>query len=181
MRWDALFDDLEGQLSRLDGLDLAAEVAERARAERARITLSRRLLAHHATTLRVWTASGDIVGTVEDVAPAWLVLAEDVTRVLIPTSAVLRVDGLGRHLAAEPGKVLRSLSLGHALRALARDRAGVAVMVAGAAVTGTIDRVGADHLDLAMHAPGELRRRQVVVGPTTICFSAIDWVKSAPR
>jgi hypothetical protein len=53
---------------------------------------------------------------------------------------------------------------------LARDRAGVSVVLRDAStLSGTLDRVGADHVDVAEHAPGEARRaaavRQVRVVP----------------
>lgn len=178
MRWNARFDDLEAQLAHQSARELAAEVAERSRAERARIELSRRLLAHQGRPLRVRTPTAELAGTVQDVAPGWIVLADAPASVLVPTHSVQRVDGLGREVAAEPGRVLRALTLGHALRALARDRAGVCVTLgSGESVSGTIDWVGADHIDLALHAAGELRRARSVAGLTTVAFAAIDHVR----
>lgn len=43
MRWDRLFDDLEAQLAAQTRLELDAEVAERTRTERSKITLGERV------------------------------------------------------------------------------------------------------------------------------------------
>lgn len=60
-----------------------------------------------------------------------------------------RSTGSSRTAAPAPGAVESRLGLGHALRALARDRAVVRVRAGEADLTGRIERVGADHLDLA--------------------------------
>ncbi len=178
MRWDALFDDLEAQLARQDADDLHAEVAERTRAERAATALADRVLAHVGVRLALVLGHGQVVGTVTDVAPQWLVLADERGRVLVPTASVVAVTGLGRQVAPEPGTVLRRLGLGHVLRGLARDRAPVSVHAGSATLTGTIDRVGADHLDLALHAPGEVRRAAAVTGVAAVAFAHLEQVRS---
>ena len=70
--------------------------------------------------------------------------------------------------------------LGFALRALSRDRATVAVRLAGGGpvLVGTIDAVGADHLDVAEHPEGLPRRRENVTAVTTVPFAAIVAVES---
>lgn len=179
MRWTALFDDLEAQLAQQERAELASEVAERVRAERAQVALADRLLAAsgHPLGLRL---RGDVrlAGTCADVAPAWLVLHDGHASVLVPLSAVVAVDGLGVAVAPEPGLVLRRLGLGHAVRALARDRTGVSLWSDAGVLTGTIDRVGADHLDLAEHPPGEPRRSAAVRGVVAVAFSGLIAVRS---
>lgn len=177
MRWDALFDDLEAQLARQDADDLHAEVAERTRAERATTALADRLLAHLGARLSLTLPHGAVAGAVTDVAPQWVVLADERGRVLVPTASVVAVTGLGRPVAPEPGTVLRRLGLGHVLRGLARDRAPVAVHAGASTLTGTIDRVGADHLDLALHAPGEVRRASAVSGVAAVAFAHLEQVR----
>jgi hypothetical protein len=46
-------------------------------------------------------------------------------------------------------------------------------------LTGTIDRVGADYLDLAEHAPDEPRRAGSVRAKRTVPFAAILFVQRA--
>jgi hypothetical protein len=51
------------------------------------------------------------------------------------------------------------------LRAISRDRSPARIeLVDGSAIDGTIDRVGADFIEVAAHAPGEYRRRGEVRG-----------------
>ena len=70
-------------------------------------------------------------------------------------------------------------SLGYALRALSRDRATVQVSVQGGGpLLGTIDAVGADHLDLAEHLDGLPRRRENVRAVATVPFAALVAVES---
>ena len=45
------------------------------------------------------------------------------------------------------------------------------------AVAGTIDRAGADHLDLALHDIDEPRRSATVRGYRLIPFTALSWVR----
>jgi hypothetical protein len=179
MRWAALFDDLEAQLQRDSRAELEAEVAERVRHERAQVALADRLLASSGRRLGL-RLRGDVrlSGTCADVAPAWLVLDDGHASVLVPMSVVVAVDDLGIAVAPEPGPVLRRLGLGHALRALARDRTGVSLWTDAGVLAGTIDRVGADHLDLAEHPPGEPRRAAAVRGVVAVAFSGLLAVRS---
>jgi hypothetical protein len=81
---------------------------------------------------------------------------------LIPVAALLAVHRLGPW--AEPaGAVEGKLGLAHLLRGIARDRSPVTLFCAGGSpVTGTIDRVGADFLELAEHPLDAPRRRTEV-------------------
>jgi hypothetical protein len=97
------------------------------------------------------------------------------------------VEGLGRSAAPEdPGRP-RRLGLGSALRALARDREGVALYLTPGpeggfrTITGTIDRVGRDFLELAAVPWGEARRAENVRGVYAVPFSAVAALASARR
>jgi len=174
-----LFDDLEAQLDREQAAEQWAEVAERSRAEFGRVALADRLRAHigHDATLRL--RNGDKVrGRIDDVAVEWVALSEGTLQVLIPAEAVTVVGGLSRAVSPAPSAVLRRLGLRHALRALARDRAPVRIAIDGGEVAGTIDRVGADHVDLAEHPVGEARRPDAVRQVLSIRLSALLAVRS---
>lgn len=177
VRWLSLFDDLEAQLDREERAGLEAEVAERVRAERAGVALGDRLLAHAGARLALTLPGGRVQGVVRDVAPQWVLLVEDRTPVLVPTAAVVAVHGLARVVAPEPGTVLRRLGIGHALRGLARDRTAVTVHAGREVLTGTIDRVGADHLDLAVHDLGEARRPGAVSAVVAVAFAHLQQVR----
>jgi hypothetical protein len=92
---------------------------------------------------------------------------------LVPLHAVAGVSGLSR--MAEPGRQpARRLGLGVVLRGLSRDRSAVVVRVRGGGlVRGTVDRVGADHFDLAVHAADEVRRAGSVSAVQSIPFPAV--------
>mgnify|MGYP000228439741 CR=1 FL=1 len=155
MRWDSLFADLEAQLDAATTHGLDAEVAERVRIEVGALTLADRLRGHldaspgTPLTFRLLGASV-LRGVVRDVGrDMCLLTADGGSQVLLPLRAVAMVAGLGRPARVEASVVQRRLGLRNALRGLARDRATVRVMTLNGEVTGTVDRVGADHLDIA--------------------------------
>lgn len=150
MRWEALFADMEAQLDAARTADLAAEVVELTRAERATVSVSDRFRAARGATLTVRTHGGEQVsGVLRDAATQWILLDAQGRSSLVPLGAVTAVRGLTRHSAGAAGVVERRLTLGHALRALARDRVLVQIVTGGGELTGRVERVGADHLDLA--------------------------------
>lgn len=177
MRWEALFADLEGRLAAQERLELDDEVAERTRRERALVELGDRLAAATGSRLRVGLVGGATVhGEVLDVGEGWVLLGGEPSarEVLLPLAAVATLSTLGR--GSEPtGRVARRFGLGSALRAMSRDRSTVAVGLLGGAsvLVGTIDAVGADHLDLAEHPEGLPRRQENVRAVTTVRFGAL--------
>jgi hypothetical protein len=181
MRWEDLFADLEGQLSAEEAVALSAEVADRTRREQARIRLADRLRAAEGARLVVDVQGvGQLTGRVAGVGPDWLLLDDGVRELLVPVGALRWVSGLGR-LAADPqaqGAVAARLTLGYALRALARDRAVVSLVLRdGGALTGTVDRVLADHLDLAEHPVDEPRRAGAVRAVRSVPLEALAVVR----
>jgi hypothetical protein len=194
VRWERLFDDLEAQLGADEARELAAEVADRTRRERALVGLHERFAAAvDRTVVEVRVAGvGLIRGLVTGSGPDWVLLdqradpglsavrplgAPSVDRpVLVAVSALRAVSGLG---GAEPtSAVTRSFGLGAALRAVSRDRAVVDVVeVDGSGLTGTIDGVGQDYVEVAEHSADLPRRSQNVVGVRFIPFTAIAVVR----
>ncbi|HKE50867.1 MAG TPA: hypothetical protein VKE25_05110 [Actinomycetes bacterium] len=189
MRWEELFADLTAEFEALESAELAAEVSDRTRREQALIRLVDRLRVAEsgAVAVTLQTPEGDrtVTGRLVDVGPDWLLMgrADAPVEVLIPLSAVGTVIGLPSG-ALEPGSeghVKARLGLAHVLRGIARDRAAVclAIRAGGSTLTGTIDRVGADYLDLAEHAPDEPRRAGNVRGQRTVPFTAILFIQRA--
>ena len=179
MRWDRLFDDLEAQAEADDARARVAEVADRVRRERAQLDLHTRLLAHvGAGALTLGLPGRALTGGLADVGPDWLLLEPGADRqVLVALSAVRSVSGLGRG-ALTPSVVAKRFGLGAALRAVSRDRVPVELAdVDGRQATGTIDVVGADHLELAQHAPDEPRRRGNVTGSVVVPFASLGTVR----
>lgn len=176
MRWEQLFRDLEAQLEAEEHAELAAEVADRTRREWALVQLGDRLRPLVGAPVSLAVAGGDVVlGTLVEVGPDWLLVAPAPGRqALVVTSAVLSVHGLGRGTQPERAVLAGRLRLGYALRAVARDRAPVVVVLRdGSAVPGTIDRVGADFVELAEHPVGEPRRASQVRQVRAMPFGAV--------
>jgi hypothetical protein len=184
MRWQQLFDDLEAQMAAADAAELEAEVADRTRRELALLRLVDRLgeTNGHAIAATVWGA-GTVRGRLLDAGVDWLLVEETGQReVLVPLAAVLGVTGVGARTAVPDGEgeVGRRMDLRWALRGLARDRAGVSVVLRdGSTVSGTLDRVGADHVDVAEHAPGEARRAAAVRQVRLVPITALALLRSS--
>jgi hypothetical protein len=82
-------------------------------------------------------------------------------------------------LAGGAGAVSGKLDLRHALRGLARGRLPVAAVLRDATTLhGTLDRVGADFVEVALHAPGEARRQPAVSAVRTVPLTALSVVRS---
>ena len=184
MRWQALFDDLEAQLAAAEAAELQAEVADRTRREAGLVRMVDRLDA--ATGQEVSVAlgpAGMLRGRLLDAGTDWLLVEETGAReVLVPLGAVLGITGLVAQsgVPGAEGEVGRRLDLRWALRALARSRAGVALVLRdGSGISGTLDRVGTDHVDVAEHAPGESRRASAVRQVRLIPLAALVLVRSS--
>jgi hypothetical protein len=178
VRWDRLFDDLGAQFEAAADEDFAAEIADRTRRERALIGLAERFTTARGTAIDVTAAgAGPISGVLRRSGPGWLLLDLGAGReALVATTAVSTVRRLPTSAAitAATTLVAARLDLGHLLRAIARDRSPVSVTMRDAAIlTGTIDRVGADYLDLAEHPPDVPRRPAEVTGVRTVALTAL--------
>lgn len=180
MRWENLFDDLESQLEReLTAEELDLEVEEE-RLRLGRLSVRDRLVALHddehgahyrvVVTLlsgerlavhpvafgRDWF-SADVEGSrAQCVVPLGAIEAVSLGPGLVPRSL--------RSPAAPDGHPSLSARLGltFVLRDLCRRRRPVDLVLASGEVHGTLDRVGRDHVDLAMHERGVPRRPAAV-------------------
>ncbi|WP_307425609.1 hypothetical protein [Pseudarthrobacter defluvii] len=183
MRWDALFNDMESQFAEADRLALDSEINERTRAELVGLPLEHRLRAAVGYRIGVHLLCGESAhGELRHAGADALVLDEDQHQVLIPYAAAARYVGLGRHALPENSPVRRSIGLAHSLRGLARDRTELSVTLGGGAaavrLSGVIDRVGRDYIDLASVSPGEARRSQSVSQVSAIPFTALAMIRS---
>lgn len=182
MRWDALFADLEAQAAVLQQAERAAEVEERTRGELAAIGVVDRLRGGEDAAVRLRLAGGRMVsGAVRRVGPDWLLLDENAgSEAVIPLAALLGVRGLSRYSAVPgtAGAVSARLGLRVVLRGIARDRSAVRLeLVDGTGVDATIDRVGADFVEAAVHPSGEPRRRPDVRDVEVVPFAALAAVR----
>jgi hypothetical protein len=167
MRWDELFNDLEAQFGEAEAADLAAEVTDRSRRELSLLRLVDRLrpVIGRPLTLRL-VGAGVVEGELRALGPDWLLLAEVGGReALVPAHAMLWIGGLAAQSAVPhgEGQVAARLDLAFALRGIVRDRSAVALtLMDGSTAAGTLDRVGADFVEVAEHPPGEPRRPDAV-------------------
>lgn len=191
VRWEALFADLEAQMTASEVFEVGSQAAAMTRAEFARTALPDRLRAQGGAAASLRLRDGRWVeGRVLDVAERWVLLAapsgqdradeEPSDRLLVVLGAVERLRALTPRSAPGAG-VVATLGVGSALRALARDRAPVTVLLASGDLTGTIDRVGHDHLDLAVHPVDAPRRPSSVTEVATVALDALLAVRSSDR
>ena len=179
-RWDALFADLESQAVEDTRSQRGAEVDELVRAETAQLPLTARLRAAVGTALTLRCAGALVVtGRLERVGPDWLLVSEGAGReALVVVAAVHTVAGLGRRSAGELSVVESRLGLRHALRGVARDRSAVRLHLRdGTQADGTLDRIGADFIELAAHPAGESRRRGTVREQLVVAAAAVVAVR----
>ncbi len=184
MRWDNLFDDLEGQLEH----ELSAEEldvrAEEERLRLGRLSLRDRIVAVVEAQGRDEAAGIRLIltdGTSLTVAPQtfgrdWFSaeLRDESSRkmqAIVPMSAIASVvftrTQASVGLTATPSELSQTslparLTLSFVLRDLCRRRSAIDLSTLSGLLHGTIDRVGRDHIDLAVHEPGEARRESAV-------------------
>lgn len=154
-RWESLFTDLEAQLAAAGVADARWDLAEMTRAERAGVGLGDRLRASPGARLRLVVAHGaPVEGVVTEAGAGWLLL--DVghgRRALVAVAGIRVVEGLDVRAAPPAGRVASALGLAHVLRALARDRVVATLRTDVGEVVGRLERVGADHVDVALESP----------------------------
>jgi hypothetical protein len=184
VRWEALFEDLELQWESAEAAELGSEVSDRSRREAARLRLVDRVRPAVGQTLRLGViGDSPVAGRLTTVGVDWLLLAESPVReVLVPTRSVLWIHGLSP-VSAQPGHegpVAAKLDLRYALRSIVRDRSACSiVLVDGSSLTGTIDRVGVDFLEIAEHPEAEFRRARTVLAARTVPLAALAFVRRA--
>jgi hypothetical protein len=193
MRWDRFFDDLEDQIASEWEAERAALESEAERLRVSRLALRERLETLLPLDVDPPTVALELVDDTIVRAPLaglgadWVLAAPWGSRTgaaLVPLASVVSLgiphDEMLR--SARPGgptssAVSRRATFGFAVRDLVRRRSGVSVHLVNArSVSGTVDRAGADHLDLAVHDAGAVRRASEVTAYRVIPFSAIAWI-----
>ncbi len=184
MRWDNLFDDLEGQLEQ----ELSAEEldvrAEEERLRLGRLSLRDRIVAVHEAQgvdavggIHLFLSNGDPLSVRPLTFGRDWFSAELLDGASRRSQAVIPMASIGSvvftrqqsavSLGATPSELSQTslparLTLSFVLRDLCRRRSSVEVLTPLGVVHGTIDRVGRDHVDVAVHEPGEARRDSAV-------------------
>jgi hypothetical protein len=187
VRWDELFADLEGQLEHgLDAEEREAELEEE-RLRIGRATLRDRVaaIAAQPDALRVRLIDGAAIDLVpRTVGRDWVSgdLAGTSAQGVLPLAAVDALlptaDQLRRSL--EPGAVgavTDRIGLAFVLRDLARRRRTLQLTTPSGVLAGTVDRVGRDHLDLAVHPADGWRRASAVARIEVVALSRVLLVR----
>lgn len=183
MRWQQLFADLEARFEAEQEAVNRGETSSRTRHEVGASRFADRLGgAVGSPVVLLCRGAGTVAGTVTDVGGDWLLLLDEQgSECLVALVAVRAVSGLGRRTAPaqDAGPVRSRLDLRRALRGLARDRAAVQLVLdEGTRLRGTIDRVGADYVELAEHPVDLHRRAEVVEGVRTVVIDAVAVVRT---
>lgn len=189
VRWEQLFADLNSQFAELADGETLAELPDRQRTETGRLTIVQRCRGNIGASVRVRLRGGKVhSGELRDVGPDWILLdAGSSGELLIALSAVTTMEGLSARTGAQLSPVDGRFDLRLALRRIARDRAPVMVGVidgsadrqaGGTDLAGTIDRIGADFIELAQHPVWEPRRGSSVNSMLLIPLAAIDSVRA---
>ena len=195
VRWGKLFDDLEGQLEQeleAEDVDLRAE-EERLRL--GRLSLRDRLLALHrsgagAASVALQVAEHRLCVRPVSIGKDWLSgdLIDGSARgaqCIVPIDSIDAVlldrDQVRSSLISAPeedgARLSARLGIGFVLRDLCRRRRTVELVTASGSVTGTIDRVGRDHLDLAEHAADAARRETAVTQYRVLPFARLLYLR----
>ncbi|MBD7957186.1 hypothetical protein H9651_06020 [Microbacterium sp. Sa4CUA7] len=190
MRWDRLFEDLEDQLASEWEAERAALDTEAERLRLAGLSLRERLRALAGTDAAVSLDCVDGTGargTVSAVGADWFALAVATRRggaLLVPFAGAAAIgmshEAMLRTARPEPAvaRLADRMTLGFVLRDLSRRRIPVTLaLTAGRELSGTIDRAGADHLDLALHERDQPRRADAVSGHRIVPIAVLVWVR----
>jgi hypothetical protein len=177
-----LFADLAAHGEALQRAELDAEVAERVRGETGGLGIVDRARAAVGAQVRLHLRGQlDVSGRLAGAGPDWLLVDEPNGReVLAATNQLMRIRGLPRSSATpgSAGVVESRIGIRQLLRAIARDRSAVQLhLTDGAILHATIDRVGADFVEVASHPPGEARRRAAVRDVEMVALTAIAAVR----
>lgn len=190
MRWDHLFDDLAGQLEHELQSEESDLQLEEERLRLGRLPLRDRLAVlkasndHELTRVRVRLRTGDMHQLrLVTVGRDWL--AGDLEglpgnpQAIIPLTAVdsLLLTARQASVSLDPlvvtSELAARLGVAFLLRDLCRRRSTVTLVTPHSSVSGTIDRVGRDHLDLAVHDPDAPRRSSAVEHVRVVGFDQL--------
>ena len=198
MRWDSLFDDLESQLEREISVEESDVDAEEERLRLGRLSLRDRLVALQSAAapserlvLGVILAHGERV-LVHPVLIGRDWFSADVIddsthqrQCIVPTYSVMGISMSPPQAAASLAgsddsghpELSARLGLTFVLRDLCRRRRAIEVVTPAGSLRGTIDRVGKDHFDLAIHELGTQRRASEVTELRVVPLASVMMVR----
>ncbi|WP_221585375.1 hypothetical protein [Microbacterium sp. G2-8] len=190
-RWDRFFEDLEHQFAAELDTERDEIASESERVRIARLGIRDRLVAAGPGADAAIEVGGaePLHIVVESVGRDWMAgsQGEGGALVVLPLASIdgfaLDRSGLSRSVKAVTEDPLTArITFGFVLRSLARRRVHVTlVRRRAAALAGTPQRAGADHLDIALRDQDAAPRAGDVRAVQTVGFPAIAWVRLARR
>ena len=175
-RFDALFTGLEAQLDATSAADDDLAVEEIARAAWSEVALLDRLRAAATSQSGVVVEvahHGAVSGEIAEVGRDVVLLQSNDGDWAIPAWGIAAVIGAADGSAPAEG-VAGRLGFAAVARRWSQERSVVRIFrTGGVPLDGTIDRVGADHLDLAEHDPGVPRLPSEVRRSLAVPLAAI--------
>ena len=190
MNWESYFAELEGQFADDAAAERAAVAVESERLRLSRLDLATRVraaTADHARVQLTTLGSHHVAGTLSATGADWCGVDTGNTVRCVRFEALralsFAADGLQRRLMPVPTAAMAGrATFGYVLRGWARSRTPVMIHLADASVaTGTIDRAGADHCDLALHDAHVARRDAEVSRIVVVPFAAIAMASPLSR
>lgn len=199
VRWDDLFDDLAGQFDAEREAEQRLAQIEDERMRTARLTVRDRLAALERAltpneTIAILLDSGDrLEVTPTEFGADWFAATREVLAgaretIIVPIAGISAVLLTERQRARSldqnkehPASIAAKLGLAIPLRDLARRRLSVECITLMGQCFGTIDHVGRDHFDLAVHDLDQPRRRSSVRVHRLIPFTQLQLIRTTNR
>lgn len=179
---EKLFRDFEVQIKAERQKEIELDARELQRAEYARIQHLDRLAAQLGQELTVAVEGAQVyTGELQALGSGWIQMRSQTENVLIPQHALVWWEGGSRFSSVDAGSVKRQLTLGYALRALCSARLPVRIFHTSDSLTteGTIERVGLDFIEVAVHGIEGNFRSKHILGYRMLSVSQIGAVCSA--
>jgi hypothetical protein len=178
VRWQQLFDDLDGQAHAAHDAERLARAREQDVLDLARLSLMDRLGAAVSVGL-VLSDGARVHGAIGQRGTDWLTLRDARGEVLVLAHGIELATGSG---GVRDGAPLSRVRLRTVLRGLVRRRCYVvAGLRGGEHVGGTLDAVGADHVEMAVHDPDVPRRAGDVRAVVLLAIDAVCWLRYEER
>jgi len=198
MRWERLFQDLEDQLDREADAELEDIARDEERLRIARLPLIERVREFQgqpgsAPVLSISVSQLVLDCTVIRCGRDWMLVqvhgpAALAGTALMPVAAMksVRIHALGvsqvtrpksGEASVRPGALSSDIAFSFVLRDLCRRRRHVTLRCDFDEISGTIERVGKDHLDIAIHSAGLPRTADAVSHFEIVPLARIDLVQ----
>ncbi|MFW0154440.1 hypothetical protein ACN08X_00115 [Rothia sp. P6271] len=162
---EKIFRDYEAQLDSLRQQELESSAHELQRAEFAKVQQLDRLAAQQGKNVRICCSSSiSWNAELETVGNGWVQLRSGAENILLPLRSIMWWEGGNHHAQVDTGTLMRKLNFSYAFRALSIARTPLRIFHRDFVTTteGTIEKVGLDFIEVALHPlDGQYRSRHI--------------------